>query len=190
MLATTQMALSTTKVTFPPPLVDGIGVPGAEPFQVDRQPADEVVHVSPPLARITFAAVRAIGILAVDTLSSVKTRRAMLTISVSVGAIHIYAQHFERLDAPPEVIMIPGVISIRTARVYWAFVRRLAWRRLEPGTKAQFTPARVWPAMRRRVRLGSKSDDRRLSASRPFSGSEQSDDVWSKDRAIKGVRVD
>lgn len=96
--------------------------------------------MSPPLARITFAAVRAIGILAVGAPSAVKTRRAVLTISVSVGAIHFYAQQFERLDAPPEVIMISGVISIRTARVRWGFDRRLAWRRLEPGSKPGSRP--------------------------------------------------
>ena len=139
MLATTHMAVSTTRGHFPPPLIDGIGVPGAEPFQVDRQSADEVVHVSPPLARIPFAAVRAIGILAVYTLSSVKTRRAVLTLSVSVGAIHFYAQHLERLDAPPEVIIYAGVISIRTAWAPWTLHRPLACRCRVPRSRLVHT---------------------------------------------------
>jgi len=67
--------------------------------------------MSPPLARITFAAVRVIGIHAFDTLSPVKTRRAVLTIFVNVGAIHFYTRHFERLDPLPVVITVAGVIS-------------------------------------------------------------------------------
>ena len=67
--------------------------------------------MSPPLARITFAAVHVIGIHAFDTLSSVKTRRAVLTIFVNDGAIHFYTRHFERPDPPPVVIAVAGGIS-------------------------------------------------------------------------------
>lgn len=83
--------------------------------------------MSPPVARITVAAVRVIGIHAFDTLSSVKTRRAVLTIFVNVGAIHFYTRHFERLDPPPVVITVAGGISslspcARSAvhRPFWA----------------------------------------------------------------------
>lgn len=73
-----------------------------------------------------FAAVWALGILAVGAWSAFTARRAVLNIAVTFGAIHFYTQYFERLNATPEAIIIAGVIAILAAWALWAFNRRLA----------------------------------------------------------------
>ena len=73
-----------------------------------------------------FAAIWALGILAVGAWGALTARRAVLNISVTFGAIHFYTQYFERLEATPEAVIIAGVIAILAAWALWAFNRRLA----------------------------------------------------------------
>jgi len=73
-----------------------------------------------------FAAVWALGILAIGAWGALTARRAVLNIAVTFGAIHFYTQYFERLNATPEAIIIAGIVAILAAWALWAFNRRLA----------------------------------------------------------------
>lgn len=73
-----------------------------------------------------FAAIWAIGIIAVGAWGALTGRRAVLNIAVTFGAIHFYTQYFERLKATPQVFIIAGVIAILAAWALWVFNRRLA----------------------------------------------------------------
>ena len=75
-----------------------------------------------------FAALWALGIIAVGAWGAFTGRRAVLNISVTFGAIHFYTQYFERLKTTPEAITIAGVIAILVAWALWALNRRLARR--------------------------------------------------------------
>ncbi|MBW7997806.1 MAG: hypothetical protein FVQ81_14790 [Candidatus Glassbacteria bacterium] len=75
-----------------------------------------------------FAAIWALGILAVGAWSAFTARRAVLNIAVTFGAIHFYTQYFERFEATPEAITIAGVIAILAAWALWAFNHRLVQR--------------------------------------------------------------
>lgn len=77
-----------------------------------------------------FAALWALGILAVGAWGAFTARRAVLNIAVTFGAIHFYTQYFERLEATPEAVIAAGVIAILAAWALWAFNRRLARRSL------------------------------------------------------------
>lgn len=75
-----------------------------------------------------FAAVWAIGILAVGAWGAWTARRAVLNISVTFGAIHFYTQYFERLEATPGTFILAGIIAILAAWALWMFNRWLAQR--------------------------------------------------------------
>ncbi|MEX2648035.1 MAG: hypothetical protein WD673_03375 [Alphaproteobacteria bacterium] len=73
-----------------------------------------------------FAALWALGILAVGAWGASTARRAVLNIAVTFGAIHFYTQYFERLHVTPAAIVVAGVIAIIAAWLLWAVNRRLA----------------------------------------------------------------
>ena len=83
-----------------------------------------------------FAALWALGILAVGAWGAFTGRRAVLNISVTFGAIHFYTQYFERLESTPEAITTAGVIAIFVAWALWAFNRQLARREVTTYTAA------------------------------------------------------
>jgi hypothetical protein len=85
---------------------------------------DASLVISPDL----FAAVWALGLLAVGAWGALTARRAVLNIVITFSAIHFYTQYFERLEGTPEIFVVAGIIAIVSAWGIWAFNKRLSKR--------------------------------------------------------------
>jgi hypothetical protein len=105
----------------------GIGDSGSE-YDAWRTAVDAFEAQALAIPADAFAAVWALGILAVGAWGAVTGRRAVFNIAVTFGAIHFYTQYFERLETTPEAITMAGVIAILAAWALWALNRRLARR--------------------------------------------------------------
>jgi hypothetical protein len=105
----------------------GIGESGSE-YDAWRTAVDAFEAQALAIPADAFAAVWALGILAVGAWGAVTGRRAVFNIAVTFGAIHFYTQYFERLETTPEAITMAGVIAILAAWALWALNRRLARR--------------------------------------------------------------
>ena len=101
---------------------------GPARFDVWREAVKAFEAQSLVIPADAFAAVWALGILAVGAWGAFTARRAVLNIAVTFGAIHFYTQYFERLEATPEAFIIAGVIAILAAWALWAVNRRFARR--------------------------------------------------------------
>lgn len=62
-----------------------------------------------------FAALWALGLIALGGWAAYTARRAVLNICVVFGAIHFYTQYFERLEATPGAFVVAGIIAIAAA---------------------------------------------------------------------------
>jgi hypothetical protein len=104
------------------------GIEGASPSRAWRTAVDAFEAHALAIPADAFAAVWALGILAVGAWGAVTGRREVLNIAVTFGAIHFYTQYFERLETTPGAIAIAGVIAILAAWALWVFNRQLARR--------------------------------------------------------------
>ncbi|TDE41182.1 hypothetical protein [Antarcticimicrobium sediminis] len=71
-----------------------------------------------------YALVWALVILGVGLWAAMAARRAVFNTAVTFGAIHLYTQYFERLEAEPGTIVVAGLIAIALAYGAW---RLNAW---------------------------------------------------------------
>jgi hypothetical protein len=102
------------------------GLEGRSRYDAWRAAVDAFEAQALVIPANAFAAVWALGILAIGAWGALTARRAVLNIAVTFGAIHFYTQYFERLETTPEAIIIAGVIAILAAWALWAFNRRFA----------------------------------------------------------------
>ncbi len=77
-----------------------------------------------------FALVWALVILGVGLWAAMGARRAVFNTAVTFGAIHLYTQYFERLEASPGTVVIAGLIAIALAYGSW---RLNGWLRARAG---------------------------------------------------------
>ncbi len=73
-----------------------------------------------------FSVVWAAVILALGAWGAMTSRRAVLNIAVTFGAIHFYTQYFEHLQATPAAFVFAGVIAILGGWALWTYNRRIA----------------------------------------------------------------
>jgi len=66
-----------------------------------------------------YALVWALVILGVGLWAAMGARRAVFNTAVTFGAIHLYTQYFERLEAAPGTVVIAGLIAIALAYSAW-----------------------------------------------------------------------
>ncbi|MDF1715791.1 MAG: hypothetical protein P1U75_03810 [Antarcticimicrobium sp.] len=66
-----------------------------------------------------YALVWAVVILGVGLWAAMATRRAVFNTAVTFGAIHLYTQYFERLEAAAGTVVVAGLIAIALAYGAW-----------------------------------------------------------------------
>jgi len=66
-----------------------------------------------------YALVWALVILGVGLWAAMGARRQVFNTAVTFGAIHLYTQYFERLNASPGTVVVAGLIAIALAYASW-----------------------------------------------------------------------
>lgn len=70
-----------------------------------------------------FAALWAVGLLALGAWGAMRNRRVAVNTAAVFGSIHFYTQWFERLGTTPETLIAAGVIAVAIAVGLWKYNR-------------------------------------------------------------------